>query len=89
MSLTVELPEELAERLKEVASRRGIEPEEYALRLIEQQLPTGRSAPDQTWQTLGPEEWIRRTREWAESHRDWPVLPPEAFERESFYGDRG
>jgi len=40
--------------------------------------------PDET-----PEEWSRRFLEWANSHKDFPELAPEAFEREHFYGDRG
>jgi hypothetical protein len=39
--------------------------------------------------TATPEEWERAFLEWTESHStDTPILPPEAFERESLYEDR-
>lgn len=37
---------------------------------------------------LSAEEKIRLLDELAERNRDLPVLPPEAFERESLYDDR-
>lgn len=45
--------------------------------------------PSPFYATATPEEWERAFLEWTESHSaDAPVLPPEAFERESLYEDR-
>jgi len=39
---------------------------------------------------LPPEEWIRRFDPWVASHAEnTVVLPDEAMERETIYGDRG
>ena len=88
MSLTIQLPPELEVRLRREAERHGMEPGEYAARLLRDRLPATEPKPS-LWNTLPPEEWARQFREWAESHRELPVLPPEAMERESFYGERG
>jgi hypothetical protein len=87
MSLTIELPEALEARLREEAGRRGLDTADLARQLIEQLLPEPAVQYGYLQRTLTPEEWIRQTREWSESHRDWPVLPPEAYERASFYED--
>ena len=83
MSVLVELAPEIEATLRAEADRSGVDPGEYAARLIEERLIFA-SQPAK----LGHEEWIRRTRAWAESHRHWPLLPDEAYERESFYEDR-
>jgi len=85
MALTLDLSEEQEARLRAEAARQGLAAEEYALRLLERGLPA--SGPGSLWHALSTEEWIRHTREWAESHRDWPVLSDEAMSRESFYDD--
>lgn len=41
-----------------------------------------------TQRRISPEEMIRTLDELAERNRGLPVLPPEAFERESIYEDR-
>jgi hypothetical protein len=88
MTLTIDLPPETENRLQQEAAKHGLDPGDYARVLIEQNLPPRQTVGGELWYTLTPEEWIRQTREWAESHRDWPILPPEAYERASFYEGR-
>jgi hypothetical protein len=88
MTLMIDLPPELESRLREEAAKNGLEASQYVLRLIERQLPSESSRGGSLWDTLSPEEWIREFEAWTESHRDLPVLPPEAYERASFYEGR-
>ena len=82
MSVLIELPPETETTLRAEADRSGVDPGEYVARLIEERMtPLAR-------QRLTPEEWLRKADAWAESHRHWPPLPDEAYERESFYEDR-
>jgi hypothetical protein len=39
--------------------------------------------------TLTADAWDQAFVVWVESHNDLPALPPESFERASFYGERG
>lgn len=84
--MTIELGPELEKRLRAAAERQGVEPENLALSAIEEKLP-----PDPMkrvlWNGMTVEEWIRESRAWAESHRNWPVLPDVAMDRESIYDD--
>jgi hypothetical protein len=89
MSLTIDLPLELEKRLLHEASRRGLDASELVRRLIEPQLATTNQ-----WAPLeghhSPEEWKAQFRAWLDSHdATKPPLPEEAFERASFYGERG
>lgn len=43
--------------------------------------------PNHFYFTATPEEWSKALDEAAEKHRGSPVLPPEAFDRESLYAD--
>jgi Protein of unknown function (DUF3866) len=90
MTLTIDLPQELEERLRREAEKRGLTVSEYTRHLIEQQLPARREERKSLWETLTPDEWKREFRAWVDSHdATKPPLPPEALERASFYGDRG
>jgi hypothetical protein len=90
MTLTIDLPPELEDRLLREAERQGLSASEYTLRLIEQQLPPRHEAKKSLWETLTPDEWERAFDEYLASHDPTkPPLPPEAFERASFYGERG
>jgi hypothetical protein len=88
MTLIIELTPELEQRLRREAAKFGMEADAYARALIEQQLPLLPPEGASRWETLSPEEWIRETREWIETHRDWPVLPPGADDRASIYEGR-
>lgn len=83
MSLTLDLDPRTEAALRAEAERSGVEPEQLAAQLIQERVA---SAGDR--ERLTPEEWLRQADAWAESHRDWPVLPDEAYERESFYEGR-
>jgi len=86
MTLLLELPPEVEVRLRDAAAREGVGVDVFTRNLIQEHLPPA-TPTESLWKTLTPEEWIRQTRAWAESHADWPELPPEAYERASFYED--
>jgi hypothetical protein len=82
MSLSVELAPDVEDALRKEAEVRGVEPEELARDWIEERVsPLPAQKPSH-------QEWVQRTRAWSERHRDWPLLPDEAYERGSFYPDR-
>jgi hypothetical protein len=86
MTLMIDLEPEVEKRLRAAASQEGLKADEYARVLIERQLPTVEANRQSLWDTLTPEEWIRETTEWAQSHdRSIPLLSDEAVSRESFY----
>jgi predicted transcriptional regulator len=90
MTLTIDLPPELEERLQREAEKRGLTVSEYTRHLIEQLLPARQEERKSLWETLTPDEWERAFDEYLASHVPTkPPLPPEAFERASFYGERG
>jgi hypothetical protein len=90
MTLTIDLPPELEDRLLREAERQGISASEYTLRLIEQQLPPRQEERKSLWEVLTPDEWKREFRAWIASHDPTkPPLPPETLERANFYGERG
>jgi hypothetical protein len=85
----IDLDPRLEGRLREEAAKNGLDASQYALRLIEQSLPTPETARQSLWYTLTPEEWQRAFDEWSNSHD--PSIPPlsdEAVSRESFYEGR-
>ncbi|MBD2082789.1 hypothetical protein [Leptolyngbya sp. FACHB-17] len=44
----------------------------------------------QSWDAVTPEEWTKSFREWAaQLPKTGVILPDEAYDRESIYGDRG
>jgi hypothetical protein len=90
MTLTIDLPPELERRLAREAEQRGLSISEYTRCLIEQQLPPQQEQKKSLWETLTPDEWEQAFDEYLASHDPTkPPLPPEAFERASFYGERG
>ena len=68
MTLTIDLKPELEQRLREIAMQQGLLAEEYVRRLIERHLPVKETSRPSLWDTLTPEEWIRETTAWAQSH---------------------
>ena len=89
MTLNINLGPELENRLREEATRLGLNAGEYALHLIEQNLPAPATIGKSLWNTLTPEEWQRAFDEWSNSHdRSIPPLSDEAVSRESFYEGR-
>jgi hypothetical protein len=86
MAISLELPPDLEARLREEADRQHLPLEGYALSILRGCFPSPRSVP--LSRTATPEEWKRITHEFLEAHRGWPVLPDEAFSRESIYEGR-
>jgi len=84
--MTIELEPGLADRVKRAAEEQGTDPKTLAARKLNEAFPED---PMQRvmWNGMTVEQWIRETREWSASHKDWPILPDEAFERESIYAD--
>jgi hypothetical protein len=85
MTLVLELDEATEARLRAEAEARGLAVEEYALGLLRKPdpiYPAGDGRP-----TLESLEAMFAAL--AKGSENRPVLPPEAFERESFYEDRG
>jgi hypothetical protein len=84
MTIQVELSPETEARLAAEAVLRGIPPETYAGRLLQEAL-----APFATGTgILTPEDVDAMTAVMTEGSEKLPVLPPEATERASFYEDR-
>jgi len=87
MTLVLDVAPEVEERLQDEAERRGIPIGQLVLRLVEDAvLPPREEAERQP----SPRERLDAFRDYLATHDPaLPPLPPEAFERESFYGDRG
>jgi len=86
MSLTIEMASEMEERLRQEAQKQGLDAGEYVRHLIERSLAIEKGAgPASTTQ-----DRLRAFEEYLASRdSSKPPLPPEAFERASFYGERG
>lgn len=81
MTITLDLAPEIEERLRQKAARQGEDVASYLRRLAEQEaqdVPVASSDAD----------FDALLDELAEGSENLPVLPPEAFERASFYGGR-
>lgn len=86
MTLTIDIPQELEDRLQEEAERRGMAVEELARTFLEERLLSPAESP--LWER--PEDWERAFDEWiARQDPSRPPLPAEAISRDSFYGERG
>ena len=87
MSMTIDLPEEIGNRLRAGAERNGLSLSKYIEHLLAMEKPP---RPVTLQETLSPEEFVKALRAWAESHDpNLPVLSDEAMSRESIYGERG
>lgn len=82
MSISIELKPEVEERLEQEAAARGVSVESYVGELIEQQF----SQPSET-SRVAAEDVDQVLDALAEGSDDRPVLPPEAYTRESIYRD--
>lgn len=86
MTLTIDLPPALEERLQQESAREGLAAEEYARKVLEERLlPVVAHG--------GAEvnvERLRSYREWVGSHAEHtaPPLSDEAISRESIYRER-
>lgn len=87
MTLTLDIGTETEERLRDEAARRGVTLDQLVRRLVEDAVCLLRQ---QAERPPSPRDRLRAFQEYLATHdTSLPPLPPEAFERESFYGDRG
>jgi predicted dinucleotide-utilizing enzyme len=84
MTIQVELSPELEARLAAEAAVRGMALEEYAIKILEDNMPLHAAEAD----ALTDEVIEEMTRELTRGSENLPVLPPEATDRESFYEGR-
>ena len=84
MTLVLELDPETETRLRAEADARGLAVEACAQSLLGNSGPLPEVEPKK--QTV--EDFREMLRKMAEGSENRPILPPEAFERESFYEDR-
>jgi hypothetical protein len=84
--MTIELEPGLADRVMRAAEAQGTDPNALAARKLDEAFPED-PMKRVLWNGMTVEQWIRETREWSARHKDWPVLPDEAFDRESIYAD--
>lgn len=88
MPLTIDLSPAQEERLEAAARQRGLAAADLVRQLLAEHLPAADGAAAQAAsQPMTAPEIIRALDALAEMNRDLPVLPPEAFERESIYRD--
>ena len=90
MTLQIELTPEQEGRLAAAARRRGVAPAHLAQQLVAEHLPLtdAISDADAAVHPMTPQETIRALDEIAQSNRHLPVLPSEAFDRETLYDER-
>ena len=81
MTITVRLEPELEERLLAQARAQGL-PLDVYLRTVIEQAAVLEGPPD-----VSPDEFDAALDALAEGSEHLPVLPPEAYRRESIYGD--
>ena len=86
MTLTIDLPPALEERLQQESAREGLAAEEFARKVLEKRLLPVAANGDAGVN----EERLRLYREWVGSHAEHsaPPLPVEAISRESIYRER-
>lgn len=82
MPISIELKPEVEERLEQEATAKGVSVESYVEGLIEHQFSRHSKTSH-----VGAEEIDQVLDSLAESSDDRPVLPPEAYTRESIYQD--
>ncbi|MBM4045059.1 MAG: hypothetical protein FJ279_08095 [Planctomycetes bacterium] len=81
MTITLELKPEIEARLVAQARAEGVPLDAYLQKVIEQ------ATTPEAHRRLALEEFEAALDALAEGSESLPVLPPEAYERESIYGD--
>ena len=92
MTVTINLPPDIEAGLLAQAEAEGVGVSDYLQNLVRSQIEAklGANVAERPAYELPPEEWLREFRAWVASHADKTiVLPDEAMERESIYGDHG
>ena len=89
MTLQIELTPEQEGRLTAAARKKGVAPAHLAQQLVADHLPrVDAIAEAGAAHPMTPEETIQALDEIAQKNRHLPVLPPEAFDRETLYDER-
>jgi hypothetical protein len=82
MTITIDISPDVEARLRRAAQRAGLDMHVYVGNLLADEAPL--FPPDTTQDR---DEWESDLDELAAGSEDQPVLPPEAFSRESIYSD--
>jgi hypothetical protein len=86
MTVTLNLPAHVEQAYLAEAQAKGVPLDE----LVRDVLLSLQPPPVPVVSELPPDEWIRKFRAWAHSHRtDTPLLSEEAISRDSIYSERG
>ena len=86
MTLSLDIPTELRNRLQEEANRRGMIAEDLARMLLEQSLILPKDEKKPIRITATPGQWLEAFNAWMDNHDPTlPPLPDEAISRESIY----
>ena len=90
--IALELDQETETLLREVASKRGLTAEQYAMMVLEVLIKTRTESSEQEipfYLTATDEEWEKQLQDWIdEFDASVPTLPDEALRRENMYEDR-
>jgi hypothetical protein len=93
MTMKIELTPEVQAGLLAQAQQSGLSLEAFAQQVLSEKSRAGLWAdisPSQPAYECSSEEWLREFNAWVNSHEgNTVVLPDEAMERESIYGDHG
>ena len=92
MTVTIELPPDIEEGLLAQAQAQGLGVSDYVQNLVRGHVLAREDAAMKYRPAyeLSADEWMRQFEAWTQSHAgNTVVLPDEAMERESIYGDRG
>jgi hypothetical protein len=91
MTVTIELPPDIEAGLLAQAQAEGLDVADYVRNLVRRQVTAARSGMSpQATSERSTEEWLREFNDWVRIHAgNTVVLPDEAMERESIYGDHG
>ena len=85
MTIQVEVSPEIEARLAAQAQARGMALEDYAGKILADNLPAYAAGTG----ILKPEDVEELSRRLSEGSENLPILPPEVNNRESYYEDRG
>lgn len=91
MTLTIELTPEQEARLRQEATRQGLETEEYARRLFTNVLSLQVTQEEFRWEVASPQERVDAFRAMIDSIAKFnaPSISLEALRRENMYAERG
>lgn len=91
MTVIIELPPDIEAGLLAQAEAERLDVADYVRNLVSEHVKSALPGiSSQPASERSPEEWLREFDDWVRSHAgNTIVLPDEAMERESIYGDHG